>query len=841
VNNAVEPLTLPVRGAFYYPWFPETWTVAGQPVHYQPTLGLYDSSSAPVVDNHINALDHAKIDIGIASWWGPGTHAEAVRIPLLLDRTAALGSPLRWAVYYEQEGSADPTVAQIQSDLQYLMSNYAGRPEYARVAGKPVVLVYSANDVSCDVADRWKLASEGRWYVSLKAFSGYQTCVNQPDAWHQYAGSTPSDRQLGHSYTISPGFWKADEVAPRLARDLDRWRQNVRDMVASNEPWQLVVSFNEWGEGTAVESAAEWGSSYLDALADDGVAPPPPPPPTVTFAAAGDHGANPRADASLAALDASGADFYLALGDLDYDETISDAAWCDYVTSRLPTLGPAFPFALLAGNHEEQGGQNGYVLNHAACLPDRLSSTLSPTNQYPAEYYFDYPRTAPLVRTIMISAGLTIESIAYRYTRGSPSYDWLSATIDGARASGVPWVVVGVHKACISAGQKTCEIGADLMNLLVEKKVDLVLQAHDHNYQRSKQLGLDASSCPAVPVAAYDPDCVVDDGTDAAYAKGAGTLFVIAGTFGRDLSAPSPFDAEAPYFARIDGTSWGFVRYTVTANRIDARFVNSGGAFTDAFTLEAGQSPQADISPPTTPQDLAATAASTRVDLLWSPSTDNAAVDHYAVFRDGLPLGTSTASSYADTLVLPATTYTYRVAAYDAAGNPSPLSAPLTVATPAQVGSLTFTPMADAVVRADKPGGNDGATAQVAVDGSPVKHALLRFDVSGTAGRTITRAVLRVHCVDPSGAGGDFHRVVDPALWSEASVTWDTAPAFDPAIVGSLGAVSAGTWYEVDVTPLVAGDGLVSVRVTSTSGNGADFTSKEGTTGFAPQLVVSLD
>jgi hypothetical protein len=116
----------------------------------------------------------------------------------------------------------------------------------------------------------------------------------------------------------------------------------------------------------------------------------------------------------------------------------------------------------------------------------------------------------------------------------------------------------------------------------------------------------------------------------------------------------------------------------------------------------------------------------------------------------------------------------------------------------------------------------------------------LRFDVSGTAGRTITRAVLRVYCVDPSGAGGDFHRVVDPALWSEASVTWDTAPAFDPAIVGSLGAVSAGTWYEVDVTPLVAGDGLVSVRVTSTSGNGADFTSKEGTTGFAPQLVVSL-
>ena len=46
-------------------------------------------------------------------------------------------------------------------------------------------------------------------------------------------------------------------------------------MVASGAQWQLVTSFNEWGEGTAVESATEWSSpsgqgAYLDALHDDG-------------------------------------------------------------------------------------------------------------------------------------------------------------------------------------------------------------------------------------------------------------------------------------------------------------------------------------------------------------------------------------------------------------------------------------------------------------------------------------------------------------------------------------------------------------------------------------------
>ena len=50
----------------------------------------------------------------------------------------------------------------------------------------------------------------------------------------------------------------------------------------------------------------------------------------------------------------------------------------------------------------------------------------------------------------------------------------------------------------------------------------------------------------------------------------------------------------------------------------------------------------------------------------------------------------------------------------------------------------------------------------------------------------------------------------------------------------------AGNWYEVDVTPLVTGDGAVTLRATSTSSDGADYTSKEGTIGFAPQLVVTL-
>lgn len=267
-------LTTPIRAAFYYPWFPETWSVNGVHVAYHPDLGYYDSSSQSVADAHVKALDYGKVKVAIASWWGVGTHSENTRIPQLLQRTQALGSGLKWSIYYEPEGAGDPTVAQIQSDLNYIKTNYASSPSYAYVNNKPVIFVYnaSANDGSCALADKWAQANAGiGFYIDLKVFSGYKTCASQPDSWHQYGPASAEDSQPGYSFAISPGFWRADEATPRLARDPTRWTTNVNDMVASNAPWQLVTTFSEWGEGTAVEGATEWSApsgfgTYLDAL-----------------------------------------------------------------------------------------------------------------------------------------------------------------------------------------------------------------------------------------------------------------------------------------------------------------------------------------------------------------------------------------------------------------------------------------------------------------------------------------------------------------------------------------------------------------------------------------------
>jgi hypothetical protein len=41
-------------------------------------------------------------------------------------------------------------------------------------------------------------------------------------------------------------------------------------MIGSGARWQLVVSWNEWGEGTQVEGSSQLGDTWLEALATNG-------------------------------------------------------------------------------------------------------------------------------------------------------------------------------------------------------------------------------------------------------------------------------------------------------------------------------------------------------------------------------------------------------------------------------------------------------------------------------------------------------------------------------------------------------------------------------------------
>jgi hypothetical protein len=265
-------LEFPIRGTFYYPWFPQTWTVAGKPAHHVPSdpLGFYSSDNPAVVEVHIDALEYAHINLSVASWWGPGTNNDRSRLSLLMEETIDLGSQLKWSVYHEDEQREDASPVRIREDLDYLKKWFAWHEAWAHIDGRPVIFVY--NEAGCEVVRRWTEASNGEWYVVLKVFKDFKNCRVQPNSWHQY-GPAHADLWIkDYSFSVSPGFWRADKDQPDLPRVSDsEWRHHVQSMVDSNEPWQLITTFNEAGEGTMVESSIDWPSIsgygiYLDAL-----------------------------------------------------------------------------------------------------------------------------------------------------------------------------------------------------------------------------------------------------------------------------------------------------------------------------------------------------------------------------------------------------------------------------------------------------------------------------------------------------------------------------------------------------------------------------------------------
>jgi uncharacterized protein YbdZ (MbtH family) len=325
------------------------------------------------------------------------------------------------------------------------------------------------------------------------------------------------------------------------------------------------------------------------------------PSTSFSFTAGGDIGGNSNTSTALDLIAQSGSQFHLTLGDLSYSEISPESKWCSYVQSR---VGSSFPFELLAGNHEDGGEtQDGLIDNFVQCLPDRLGAV----GTYGKEFYFDYPASAPIARFVMISPNLTFTNGgSYSYAAGTAHYNWVSNTIDNARATGIKWVIVGMHKVCISMGIMPCDIGNDLNNLLVSKKVDLILQAHDHNYQRSKQLALNSTTCPAIQSGTYNSNCVVNDGSTGNYTQGAGPVTVIVGTVGAGLHAINPSDGDAGYFAKWMGNNVnptnGLTKFTLSSDQltVSANFIGSTAPnnFTDAFTITSSTAPPTPTPPP---------------------------------------------------------------------------------------------------------------------------------------------------------------------------------------------------------------------------------------------------
>jgi chitodextrinase len=269
--------------------------------------------------------------------------------------------------------------------------------------------------------------------------------------------------------------------------------------------------------------------------------------------------------------------------------------------------------------------------------------------------------------------------------------------------------------------------------------------------------------------------------------------------------------------------------YTLTAT-------GAGGSTVASVTVNVASG---DVTPPSTPTNFTAQATSrSQVNLSWAASTDDVAVAGYKIYRDGQQIATSPTTAFTDTGLNSSTTYTYNVAAFDAAGNNSAQSQAAVVVTPnnqapsvslvSPTNNAVFPAPATIVLQAQA-NDPDGVVAKVEFfQGSTKLGEDLAVDASGyysfTWGNVAAGGyALTVVATDDGGATTRSNPVSVTVGSADFSIT--ASPSSRTVTRGSA------VTYTVTVSPSGGFAGVVNFSVVGLPGG--------ATAGFAPGSVTA--
>jgi calcineurin-like phosphoesterase family protein len=274
-----------------------------------------------------------------------------------------------------------------------------------------------------------------------------------------------------------------------------------------------------------------------------------------TFAAVGDWSCNEEAVTTASNILARDPDIILGLGDYSYQDNMK--CWKDIVEGIDPQkLKIAF------GNHEFE----------SQSLAKQYMDYTNLDQQY---YSFNHDN----VHFISMSTEAP-------YEEGSKQFKFVHDDLIKTKGdSSIDWIIVYFHQAMYTAESKHegLESFRDIYHSLFEEfGVDLVLQGHLHNYQRTHPL-LYNDDNPANPTIIQA--AVLDEETaENLYVDSQGTIFAIVGTGGKDFHQL----ADQSYFNAKQFEEYGFLEIKVVdhGNRLDGKFYGNDGEVKDKFSIE---------------------------------------------------------------------------------------------------------------------------------------------------------------------------------------------------------------------------------------------------------------
>ena len=224
------------------------------------------------------------------------------------------------------------------------------------------------------------------------------------------------------------------------------------------------------------------------------------PPVTITnykIAISGDWGCETETDDIVQLIRDQGYNYVVGVGDNAY---ASASCWVNRFTVLKPNFNSAY------GNHEysESGGTTPYKTFFGHSLT-----------------YFNF--TYQNIRFIVMDTNLDIDNGSAQYAK---VVQWLTeANQDGT----IDWIFVIMHHPWwISSSQHPADEFDQIetyQQLFINHKVDFVCAGHNHNLQRTFQLGYNASNPVNAPT-------IVDNTSP--YVSGGGIIHVVSGAGGHD-------------------------------------------------------------------------------------------------------------------------------------------------------------------------------------------------------------------------------------------------------------------------------------------------------------------
>lgn len=273
--------------AFYYPWYWKgDWESPRLKDH---PLEAYASSDRATILRHVRQAKAAGIDGFISSWWGPASDTDN-NLRTLLD--VAQDEDFRVSIYFETLTDDGPRPTdEIVRWLTYAIRTYRDHPAFAKVDGKPVIVLWASNAMPLDA---WRGVLAKVRERGLDAYfigMGYDLSnLEVFDGLHEYGvfaipGLEQAMRATGNAVryaallqpSVSPKLWAAtvqpgydDRLIPgRQGLVQDRqdgafYRRTWEAALASDPDWIFITTWNEWWEHTYIEPSQNYGELYLD-------------------------------------------------------------------------------------------------------------------------------------------------------------------------------------------------------------------------------------------------------------------------------------------------------------------------------------------------------------------------------------------------------------------------------------------------------------------------------------------------------------------------------------------------------------------------------------------------